>query len=51
MEFLGWNDEAHVFKQSVKCALNDNVTTPDLAGSKSTSEVSDYLLNHISKHM
>ena len=51
MEFLGWNDEAHALKQSVKSALNDNITTPDLGGSKSTNEVSDYLTNHISMHM
>src|SRR6266481_1115884 len=50
MEFLGWDDEAHQLKQSVKSALNDNITTPDLGGSKSTIEVSDYLLNQISKH-
>jgi len=51
MEFLGWNDEAHALKQSVKSALNDGITTPDLGGSKTTSEVSDYLANHISKHL
>jgi len=50
MEFLGWNDEAHQLKQSVKAALNDNITTPDLGGSKATAEVSDYLINQISKH-
>jgi 3-isopropylmalate dehydrogenase len=50
MEFLGWNDEAHLLKQSVKSALNDNVTTPDLGVSKSTLEVADYLTNYISKH-
>jgi len=50
LEFLGWNDEANALKQSVKSALNDNVTTPDLGGSKNTFEVSDYLTNHISKH-
>jgi 3-isopropylmalate dehydrogenase len=50
MEFLGWNDEAQALKQSVKSALNDNVTTPDLGGSKSTAEVSDYLTNHLAKH-
>ena len=51
MEFLGWNDEAHALKQSVKSALNDNVTTPDLGGPQSTAEVSDYLTNYLSKHM
>ena len=50
MEFLGWNDEALALKQSVKSALNDNVTTPDLGGSKSTTEVSDYLANYLAKH-
>ena len=50
LEFLDWNDEAHQLKQSVKSALNDNITTPDLGGSKTTAEVSDYLLNQISKH-
>src|SRR5882757_1926200 len=50
MEFLGWNDEAHQLKQSVKAALNDNITTPDLGGSKTTAEVSDYLTNQIAKH-
>ena len=51
MEFLGWNDEAHALKQSVKSALNDNLTTPDLGGSKSTAEISDYLTNQLAKHM
>jgi isocitrate/isopropylmalate dehydrogenase len=50
MEFLGWNEEAHALKQSVKSALNDNATTPDLAGSHTTAQVSDYLLNHLTKH-
>jgi 3-isopropylmalate dehydrogenase len=50
MEFLGWNEEAHALKQSVKSALNDQITTPDLGGSKSTAEVSDYITNHIAKH-
>ncbi|HET6931874.1 MAG TPA: isocitrate/isopropylmalate dehydrogenase family protein [Candidatus Acidoferrum sp.] len=51
MEFLGWNDEAHALKQSVKSALNDSITTPDLGGSKSTTEVSDYLTSCIAKHL
>src|SRR6267154_2401472 len=37
MEFLGWSDEAHLLKQSVKSALNDNITTADLGGNKSTA--------------
>jgi len=43
MEFLGWNDEALALKNAVKSALNDNITTPDLGGSHTTAQVSDYL--------
>jgi 3-isopropylmalate dehydrogenase len=50
MEFLGWNEEAHALKQSVKSALADHLTTPDLGGSHTTAQVSDYLLNHLAKH-
>jgi isocitrate/isopropylmalate dehydrogenase len=44
LEFLGWNEEAHQLKQSVKSALTENITTPDLGGTKSTQEVADYLV-------
>jgi len=50
MEFLGWNDEAHALKAAVKSALADNLTTPDLGGSHTTAQVSDYLANHLAKH-
>ncbi len=50
MEFLGWNDEAHALKQSVKSALNDNLTTPDLGGSHTTAQLSDYLISYLAKH-
>ena len=49
MDFLGWRDESELLKQSVNSALHDNVTTPDLAGSKVTLEVSDYLVNFVSR--
>jgi len=48
--FLGWHDEAQLLKQSVKAALHDNISTPDLHGPKQTHEVSDWLVNYISKH-
>jgi 3-isopropylmalate dehydrogenase len=51
MEFLGWNEEATALQQSVKAALNDNLTTPDLGGPHTTAQVSDYLVNHLSKHI
>src|SRR6266436_6695261 len=50
MEFLGWNDEAYLLKQSVRSAVRENYVTPDLGGNKTTAEVSDYLTNYISKH-
>jgi 3-isopropylmalate dehydrogenase len=50
LEFLGWQEEAHLLKQSVKSALHDNITTPDLHGSKQTHEVADWLINYVSKH-
>jgi 3-isopropylmalate dehydrogenase len=45
LEFLGWQEESATLKQSVKSALVENITTPDLGGAKSTQEVANYLLN------
>jgi 3-isopropylmalate dehydrogenase len=50
LEFLGWHNESELLKQSVKSALLENVTTPDLGGSKGTLEVSDYLTEYVAKH-
>ncbi len=50
LDFLGWHDEAQLLKQSVKSALQADITTPDLHGSKQTLEVADYLVNYVSKH-
>ena len=50
LDFLGWPDEAQLLKQSVKSALHDDITTPDLHGSKQTHEVADWLTNYVSKH-
>ena len=50
LDFLGWHPEAESLKNSVKSALHDNITTPDLHGSHTTAQLSDYLLNYISKH-
>jgi 3-isopropylmalate dehydrogenase len=50
LEFLGWPAEAEMLKQSVKSALHENITTPDLHGSKQTLEVRDWLVSYVSKH-
>jgi 3-isopropylmalate dehydrogenase len=47
LEFLGWNEESALLKQSVKSALAENITTPDLGGVKVTLEVSDYLTKFV----
>jgi 3-isopropylmalate dehydrogenase len=51
LEFLGWHEESGVLKQSVKSALHENVTTPDLSGSKSTLEVADFLASYAARHL
>jgi 3-isopropylmalate dehydrogenase len=50
LDFLGWHPEAALLKQSVKSALEHDITTPDLHGSKQTHEVSAWLVNYVSKH-
>ena len=50
LEFLGWNEEARLLKQSVRSALSEGIVTPDLGGSKLTVEVSDWIANHVSRH-
>ena len=50
LEFLGWQEESAVLKQSVKSALAENITTPDLGGSKLTLEVAHYLTNYAAEH-
>jgi 3-isopropylmalate dehydrogenase len=50
LDFLGWHSEAALLKQSVKSALEHDITTPDLHGSKQTHEVRAWLVNYVSKH-
>ena len=47
LEFLGWNEEAALLKESVKSALASSITTPDLGGSKQTVEVGDWLADFV----
>jgi 3-isopropylmalate dehydrogenase len=50
LDFLGWTEEAELLKQSVKSALHNDITTPDLHGSKQTHEVYDWLVNYLTRH-
>jgi 3-isopropylmalate dehydrogenase len=49
LEFLGWNREATVLKAGAKEALLKNYLTPDLGGTKKTTEVGDWLVNFVAK--
>ena len=50
LEFLGWNEEGTLLKESVKAALREDISTIDLGGSKQTVEVGDWLANYAAKH-
>ena len=49
LEFLGWKAEAAAVHSAVKEALLKNYLTPDLGGSKKTSEVGDWIAERVSK--
>lgn len=49
LEFLGWKAEAAVVKAAVKEALRKNYLTPDLGGTRKTSEVGDWLADLVGK--
>jgi 3-isopropylmalate dehydrogenase len=43
LEFLGWNAEAAALNNAVKAAVHENFVTPDLGGTRKTTEVGDWL--------
>jgi 3-isopropylmalate dehydrogenase len=47
LEFLGWKKESEIVGNAVKAALLNNCLTSDLGGNRSTSEVGDWLGNHV----
>jgi 3-isopropylmalate dehydrogenase len=49
LEFLGWKTEAVAVHTAVKEALLKNYLTPDLGGTKKTSEVGDWIAERVSK--
>ena len=49
LEFLGWKAEAAALHAGVKEALLKNYLTPDLGGSKKTTEVGDWLAELVAK--
>ncbi len=51
LEFLGWKAEAAVLHSGVVEALLKNYLTPDLGGTKKTTEVGDWLAEFVSKSL
>ncbi|MCU1241645.1 MAG: 3-isopropylmalate dehydrogenase [Candidatus Acidoferrum typicum] len=49
LEFLGWKTEAVAVHTAVKEALLKNYLTPDLGGTKKTTEVGDWIAERVSK--
>ncbi len=47
LDFLGWNVEAEALNDGVKAALRENYVTPDLGGTRKTSEVGDWLAKYV----
>ena len=48
LDFLGWQKEGAVLHTAVKTALLKNYVTPDLGGTKKTTEVGDWLADFVS---
>jgi 3-isopropylmalate dehydrogenase len=49
LEFLGWKAEAAAVHSAVKEALLKNYLTPDLGGTRKTTEVGDWIADRVSK--
>ncbi len=48
LDYLGWTNEAAALNDGVRAALQENFVTPDLGGSKKTTEVGDWLTSFVS---
>jgi len=48
LEFLDWRAEAAAVHSAVREALLKNYLTPDLGGTKKTSEVGDWIADRVS---
>jgi 3-isopropylmalate dehydrogenase len=49
LDFLGWNVEAAALNESVKAALHEDFVTPDLGGTRKTTEVGDWLARRVAE--
>ena len=49
LEFLGWKEEGEALREAVRAALQENVVTRELGGSKATDEVGDWIAGRVAK--
>ena len=49
LDFLGWKEEAFATRAAVRDALLKDYLTPDLGGSRSTSQVGDWLADRVAQ--
>jgi isocitrate/isopropylmalate dehydrogenase len=47
-DHLGWTDAGDLLRSAVRAAVREHWTTRDIGGSRSTREVGDWLLEHVS---
>jgi 3-isopropylmalate dehydrogenase len=47
LEFLGWKPESEVLRETVRAAVEENVLTQELGGSKATVEVGDWIARRV----
>ena len=50
LDYLGWAHEADVLRAAVRAAIKEGKTTRDLRGSLGTTEVGDWVAEHVTKH-
>lgn len=48
LDFLGWNPEGERIREAVRASVREGFSTPDLGGSRKTSEVGDWLARRVS---
>ena len=49
LEFLGWHAEGEKLRHAVRASIREGFSTPDLGGSRKTSEVGDWLSRRVSE--
>src|SRR5215510_4067079 len=47
LEFLGWTNEAGALRSAVRAALREHIVTPDLGGTKGTTEVGEWIARRV----